>query len=182
MNEASRTSKTYGRTSYKGSSCIGACFDDGQACCALALLRAFIEVSSKQDHFEDFLCDGSCRLGSFIRALLGGAPCGPMHITWAFLTWLTQYMDVTSLLAQNMESFSRKLVYRFIKSAAISNNFLYGRRVCSNKQPFLSIVGPAYSRGEILFLGYKWRFFTSFLHSTLILYLIFYPPTLVIWI
>ena len=75
-----------------------------------------------------------------------------------------------------MESFSRKLVYRFIKSAAISNNLLYGRRVCSNKQPFLSIVGPAYSRGEILFLGYKWRFFTSFLHSTLILYLIFYPP------
>lgn len=73
-------------------------------------------------------------------------------------------------------------MYRFIKSAAISNNFLYGRRVCSNKQPFLSIVGPAYSRGEILFLGYKWRFFTSFLHSTLILYLIFYPPTLVIWI
>lgn len=56
-----------------------------------------------------------------------------------------------------MESFSRKLVYRFIKSAAISNNLLYGRRVCSNKQPFLSIVGPAYSRGEILFLGYKWR-------------------------
>ncbi|KAI3729900.1 hypothetical protein L6452_18572 [Arctium lappa] len=30
-----------------------------QACCALALLWAFIEVSSKQDHFEDFLCDGS---------------------------------------------------------------------------------------------------------------------------
>nr|GEX52160.1 hypothetical protein [Tanacetum cinerariifolium] len=29
MNEASRTSKTYGRTSYKGSSCIEACFDDG---------------------------------------------------------------------------------------------------------------------------------------------------------
>ncbi|KAI3681324.1 hypothetical protein L6452_36115 [Arctium lappa] len=29
------------------------------ACCALALLWAFIEVSSKQDHFEDFLCDGS---------------------------------------------------------------------------------------------------------------------------
>nr|GEY68821.1 DNA polymerase [Tanacetum cinerariifolium] len=45
-----------------------------EACCALALLRAFIEVSSKQDHFEDFLCDGSCRLGSFIQALLGGAP------------------------------------------------------------------------------------------------------------
>lgn len=33
--------------------------------------------------------------------------------------------------------------------------------------------------GEIPLPLYKWRFFTSFLHPTLILYLIFYPPTLV---
>lgn len=45
----------------------------------------------------------ACRLGSFIRALLGhGAPCGPMHISLGFLNvahLTTQYMDVTSLLA-----------------------------------------------------------------------------------
>jgi len=35
--------------------------------------------------FLPFLCDGSCRLGSWIRALLG---CGPMRITWAWLRWL----------------------------------------------------------------------------------------------
>lgn len=33
--------------------------------------------------------------------------------------------------------------------------------------------------GDIILPLYKWRFFTSFLHPTLILYLIFYPPTLV---
>ena len=82
-----------------------------------------------------FICrtffDGSCKLGSFIRALLGH-PCGPMRrslglINVAHLT--TQYMDVTSLLAWNMESFPRKLVVQslFFHTGSV----IWGDFVCS---------------------------------------------------
>lgn len=50
----------------------------------------------------------------FIRALFFiGAPCGPMRISLGCLNvahLTTQYMDVTTLLASNIESFPRKLV------------------------------------------------------------------------
>lgn len=48
------------------------------------------------------LGDGSCRLGSFIRAFLKMGTPGPMRISLGFLNvahLTTQYMDVTSLMA-----------------------------------------------------------------------------------
>lgn len=91
----------------------------------LVVLWPFCGLSSRfhrNRHAQVCICrsrtflDGSCRLGSFIRGLLGWGTlcCGPMRISLGFLNvahLTTPYMDVTSLLASNMESFLRnKLV------------------------------------------------------------------------
>nr|GEW68735.1 hypothetical protein [Tanacetum cinerariifolium] len=61
MNEASRTSKTYGRTSYKGSSCIGVCFDDSEELkYAVGLGYKVVPISGylferKESPFKDFV-------------------------------------------------------------------------------------------------------------------------------